>query len=117
MVAREGQERRSGCDLEKARRQILTRVEHFAQQCGEFGVADQLSGDADAFVVAHQMRLGRGVDGEALRLEDRAQIGASRALAVGPGDMEHGGQATFGMAEPVAQCADGFQPEAALGQG
>ena len=113
-MAGEGEEGGGGGDLEEAGRKVLARVEHLAQQRGEFGVAHQFSGNANPFVIAHQMRLGRGVDGVALRLENRAQIGASRALAVGPGDVEHRGQAVLRVVEPLAQRADRRQPKAAL---
>ena len=112
----EGEEGGGGGDFEEAGREVLARVEHFLEQRGEIAVLDQLSGNADAFVVAHQMRLGRGVDGEALRLEHRAQEGASRAFAVGPGDMEHRWEIALRIAQPVKQRVDRVEPEPPLRQ-
>ena len=113
-MAGEGEEGGGGGDLEETGRKVFARIQHLAQQRGEFGIAHQFSGNANPFVIAHQMRLGRGVDGVALRLENRAQICAGRAFAVGPGDVEHRGQAVLRVVEPLAQRADRLQPKAAL---
>jgi hypothetical protein len=105
-----------GGDLEEAWIEPVTGIEHFCQQLGEQLVGDQLTGNADALVVTHEMRLDRRVDRLAVRFEHRPQVGAGRSLAVGPGDMEHRRQPRLRIAEPREQRADRLQPEPALRQ-
>src|SRR5690606_33226094 len=62
-MAGESEERGSGGDFEEARPQFLADIEHLLQQRGQFFVRNQLAGDADAFVVADEVRLYGGVDG------------------------------------------------------
>ena len=71
---------------------------------------------ADTLVVAHEVRLDRRVDDEAFGFEDRAQVGASRTLAVGPGDVEHRRQPLLRIAEQREQLVDRVEPEPALRQ-
>jgi hypothetical protein len=75
-----------------------------------------MPGDADPFVIAHQMRLGGAVDAQALRLQHGAQIGAGAALAIGARDMEHGRQMVLRIAQRVQQGVDHLQPESPLRQ-
>src|SRR5690606_36458035 len=97
---REGEEGGGGGDFEEARTEVLTEVEDFLEQRSQLGIRDQLSGNPDALVVAHQVRLDGGVDAEPFGFENRAQVSARRALAVGPGDMKHRRQAQLRIAEP-----------------
>jgi hypothetical protein len=60
-VAGEGEERGGGGDLEEARAERFADVEHFLEQRRQLLVRDQLAGDADALVVAHEVRLDRAV--------------------------------------------------------
>ena len=59
----------------------------------QLGIVSQpaaaLLADAEAFVDPHQIGRGVDVDAQARGLEDRAQIGDGRTLAVGAGDMDH----------------------------
>ena len=88
--AREGEEGGGGGHFEEARlrsrrrRRALRRAA--AASCV---VVDQRAGDADALVEADEVRAGEGVDPVPRRFERGAEEGAGRALAVGPGDMEH----------------------------
>ena len=87
--AREGEEGGGGGRLEEAdlhARRAASSVSS-SNAASQF-VLDQLAGEADALVEADQMRAGVDVGLEAGRLDRRAQEGAGRALAVGPGDME-----------------------------
>src|SRR5690606_37487785 len=86
-MARKGEEGRSSGDFEEARAEILGDIEDFLEQRGQFLVGNELTGDTDALVVANEVRLDRGMDRQSFRLENRAQVSASRALAVGPGDV------------------------------
>ena len=83
----------------------LDPVEHGVQ----VRVLDQSPGQPDAFVEPHQMRRGVGVDAQARRLGDGADEGDGRALAVGPGDMDHRRQAVLRVAEGGAQHAHPLQ--------
>ena len=51
-----------GRDLEEARLDALAGIEHLGKQSGQWFVVDQLSGDADPFVEADEVRAGEGVD-------------------------------------------------------
>ena len=110
-AAREGQEGGGGGDFEEARFHPVGGVDHFAEERGELGVVDQRSGEADAFVEAHQMRAGEGVDQMPRGFEAGAEKGAGRALAVGPGDMEHRGQIKVRIAKAIEQREDAVEPE------
>ena len=73
----------------------------------EFVVADEHAAagaaEAKAFVDPHQIGRGIGVDAQARRFQDRAQIGDRRTLAVGAGDVDDRRQFAFGMIEPLQQ--------------
>ena len=84
-----GQEGRRDRHLEEAGGEVFAGVEHFGEEGGQQRVGDQRSGDADAFVVAHKVRACGDVDGEALRFQHGAQIGAGRTFAVGACNVEH----------------------------
>ena len=60
---------------------------------------DQLAGEADALVKAHQMRRSVDMDAIARAFQHRARIGADRAFAIGAGDMDDGRHLALGMAE------------------
>ena len=81
------------------------------EQRGERVVVDQRAGEPDALVEADQMRAGEHVDACARGFERGAQEGAGRALAVGPGDMEHRRQRVLRTAEPVEQGGDAGEAE------
>ena len=51
------------------------------------------------------------MDAQAGGLQDRAQIGDGRALAVGAGDMDHRRQLGFGMIEPLQQALHAIEAE------
>ena len=72
---------------------------------------DQPPRQTDAFAKIDEM--GRGVDmhAPARGLEDRAQEGDHRALAVGARDMDGGRQAVLGIAEPRQHPADAIESE------
>jgi hypothetical protein len=115
--ARKREEQRRRGHFKEAGRQVrLGRVERFLEQVGQHGIVDQPAGQADALVVAHQMRLGGGVNTQALRFEHEAQVGAGGALAVGAGNVEHRRQAILRIAQPRAEFAHGVQPQPPLRQ-
>src|SRR3546814_10553424 len=78
--ARKGEEGGGGGDFEEARLQVGGNVKHVFEEGGEQPIVDQLAGEADAFVEADEVRAGVGVDAAPLRLQDRAEEGAGRAL-------------------------------------
>ena len=104
-------------NLEEARIEILADIEHFAQQIRQPIVLDQFACKSNAFVIAHQMRAGGNMDRIPFRFQHCAQEGAGRSFAIGPGDMEHGGQPPMWVAEPVEQRADGLQAKPPVGHG
>ena len=108
-------ERRGDRHLEEARGEILADVEHFDKQLGEPFVIDQFARDADALVVAHEVRAGGDMHVVSFGFEHRAQEGAGRTLAVGTRDVERRGQAQVRIAEPIKQRADRCEPQSALG--
>jgi hypothetical protein len=112
---REGEEDCGGGHLEEAGTiafgQAFRSVQNLGQNGGQRIVLDQMPGDADPFVIAHQMRLGGAVDAQALRLQHGAQIGAGAALAIGARDMEHGRQMVLRIAQRVQQGVDHLQPD------
>ena len=74
-------------------------------------VGDQLAGDADAFVEAHQMRRGVDMHAQARGLGHRADERAGAALAVGAGDVDDRRQALLGMVEFGQQRAQPVEAE------
>jgi hypothetical protein len=80
----------------------------------ELRVLDQLSGQPDPLIETDQMGRGIGVDPEAGRLGHGADEGDGRALAVGAGDMDDGGQAKLRIAEDGAEGAHTVQREVDL---
>ena len=101
--AREGEEGGGRGRLEEAELHAVGGLERFAENRGQHGVPDQLSGEADALVEADQVRARIDMGLEPRRLDRGAQEGAGRALAVGPGDVEDGRQRPLRIAEPVEQ--------------
>ena len=116
-VPRESQKAGRRGHFEEAGGQVFAGIQHFGEQAGQFFVGNQLAGDADALVIAHQMRLGRRVDREALGFQHGAQVGAGRSFAVGAGNVEGRRQAGLRIAEPGEHRGDGFEAKAALRQG
>ena len=121
--AREGEEGRHRRDLEEGDRLLAVGLFGLRQHVLEHVVADQLAGDADALVEAHQMRRGVDMDAIACRLGHGAQIGDQRALAVGAGDMHHRRQLQMRRADVRQQPFDppklevdelGMQPHEAV---
>ena len=113
--AGEGEQGGGGGDFEEARIDSVAGVERFGEQSGELIVLDQLSGDADAFVEADEVRAGEDVDRVPGGLERGAQESAGRTLAVGAGDMEDGRKPVLRPAEAVEQRGDAVEPEAVAG--
>ena len=99
----EGEEIGSGGDFEKAGGEVLALIQHFLQQGGQQFVLDQLAGDANTLVIADQMRLRGGVDGQPFGFQHSAQIGAGAAFAIGARDMKHWRQGALRIAEPGQQ--------------
>ncbi len=97
------QERSGGGDLEIGDRPAGIGRLAALKRVVELPARHQRAGQPDALVEAHQM--GRGVDVHALarRLEEGAQIGDGRALAVGAGDMDHRRQPVLRPPEIVEQ--------------
>ena len=60
-----------GSNFEKAGGEVFALIQHFLEQVRQQIILDQFSGHANALVIAHQMRLGRGMNGQALRLQHR----------------------------------------------
>ena len=81
----------------------------FLQQREQRLFLDQLAGEADALVEAHEMGRDIGMHAIAGRLQHGAQIGDDGALAVGAGDMDDRRQAPFGMAEALQQPPDAVE--------
>ncbi len=85
----------------------------FGQRVGELVVFDQpaAAGMADAEALVEPDQIGRGVDMHALagRFEDGADEGDGRALAVGPGHMDHRRQMPLRMAERRQQALDAIE--------
>ena len=67
--------------------------------------------EAKTLVDPHQIGRGEDVNAQSRRLQNRAQIGDGRTLAVGAGDMDHRRQPAFGMAEPLQQPVHPLQIE------
>jgi hypothetical protein len=115
-----GQQQGGGGHLEEAggeiRAQTLGGIQHALQKIGQGFVGNQLTRDADAFVVAHQMRLGGAVDAQALRLQHGAQIGAGAALAIGARDMEHGGRRCCGSPSAASSASITSRPRRPSGR-
>src|SRR5581483_5970386 len=113
--AREGEQGDRGRDLEEARFDSGTRVEHLGQKFRQRLIVDQAARDPDPLIEADEVRAGEGVYRTAARFERRAEKSDGRALSVRSGDMEdwrepvlwsakaleHGGDAI--EAEPVAR--------------
>ena len=112
---RKGEDGRGGRDLEEARLDPVTGIEHFGQQRGEGFVFDQSAGDADPFVEADEMGAGEGVDLEASRFEHGAEKGDGRAFAVGSGDMKDRRERVLRTPEPVEHRANALEPEPVAG--
>jgi hypothetical protein len=83
-----------------------------SKKLGQRRVLDQSPGDADAFVEADEVRAGEDVHFVAGGFEHRAQEGAGRSLAVGPGDVKDGCKTILRPAQPLEQCGDTLQAEA-----
>ena len=109
--AREGQERERGGDVEEGDRRVAVGLLALGQQLVEHVVLDQLAGDADALVEAHEMRRGIDVDAIARGFGHGAQIGNERALAVGAGDMDQRRQFLFRRSKALQQPLDALQSE------
>lgn len=86
-------------------------VEHLFEQCCEMIVFDQCPRDPDAFVETNEVWAGVDMRLEPGRLHGGPQESAGRPLAVGSGDVEHGRQVIFRIAEPFEESDDAFQPE------
>ena len=69
-------------------------------------LGDQLAGEPDALVEAHQVRRGVDVHPVAGGLEPGADHRHRRALAVGAGDVDHRRQRALGVAERGEQPLD-----------
>ncbi len=109
--AGESEEGGGGGRLEEAQLHAVGGVERLGEQGGQRLIVDQPPGEADALVEADQMRAGIDMRREARRLDRRAQKGAGRALAVGPGDVEDRRQALLGIAELGEQRRNPLEPE------
>ena len=81
----------------------------FRQRLGECTVIDQLAGKTVALVDAHE--IGRSVDVHALarRFEHGAHEGDRRPFAVGAGNVDHGRNAAFGVAERIEDAPDAVE--------
>ena len=66
----------------------------------QFVIADQRAREAEALVDPNQIRRSEGVNPQARSLQDRAQIGDRRPLAVGAGDMDHRRYFFLGILQP-----------------
>ena len=104
--AREGEIGRDRGDLEEGDRLFLVGLLALCQHGIEKVVVDQVTGDPDALVEAHQMRRGVDVDAIARRLGHGAHVGDQGTLAVGAGDMR-----------PPAATSDGAIPLRPAGVG
>jgi hypothetical protein len=107
----EGQQGRGRRDLEEGDGVAGIGTLRARQHVGKLGLADGVSlavgaGQLDALAEAHQMR--RGVDVHALAgcLQHGLEIGRSRALAVGAGNVDDGRQARLRIAELGQQPLD-----------
>ncbi len=98
-ISANSRKRDGGDHLEHGDRRAGVHPLHLGERVEQRRVGDELAGEPDALVEAHQMRRGVDVHAPAGRLADRAQEGAGAALAVGAGDMDHRRQAPLGMAE------------------
>ena len=106
-MLREQAKRRRGFDFENRDRRAGIGALAMFERRAQFVIADQHAAagpaEAKAFVDPHQIGRGVGVDAQARRFQDRAQIGDRRTLAIGAGDMDHRRQFAFGMIEPLQQ--------------
>ncbi len=107
----EGEESRCRGHFEEAGRKVRAQVQHFLEQIGQQVVRNQFTRDANALVIADQVRLGRGMDGQPFGLQHRAQIGAGAAFAIGSGDVEHGWQGAVRIAQPREQFVYDLKPQ------
>ncbi len=90
-------------DFEEAGVQIGSCIQNLLQQRRQSVILDQLSGQPDALVVAHQMRAGGDVDALAVRLQHGAQKRAGGTFTVGAGHVKRRRQVAVRIAEPFEQ--------------
>ena len=102
-MLREQAKRRRGLCLEKCEGRAGIDAFAMFERHAQFIIADENATDAKAFVDPHQIRRGIGMDSQARRFQDRAQICERRTLAIGAGDVDHRRQLAFGMIEPIQQ--------------
>ena len=110
-MLREQAKRRRGLRLEKRERRAGIDALAMFEREAQFVIADENATEAKAFVDAHQIGRGIGMDSQARRFQDRAQIGERRTLAIGAGDVDHRRQLTFGMIEPLQQKLHAIEAE------
>src|SRR6476619_5437502 len=107
----EGEDRRGCCDVEKAGLDSIARIENFGEKRLKSLVIDQAAGDANPLVEADKVRAGEYVDLVPARLERCSEEGDGGAFAIGPGDVEDGGQRVLWPSQPVEDGGDAFKPK------
>ena len=113
--AREREDRGRGGDLEEAGLDAAAGVQDLGKQLFQAFVVDQLTGDPDPLVEPDQVRAGEGVDLVSRRFERGAEKRNGRALAIGPGDVEHRRQPILRPSEPIEKDADAIETETVAG--
>ena len=110
-VSREGEEGDGGVDLEQAGADLVIGIEHPAHQLGEPCVLDQLAGDADALVVADQVRAGEGVDPVPAASSAARRKAQVEPLPLVPATWKTGGKRSCGRPRLVEQRGDPVEAE------
>ena len=106
-----GEHRGGGVDLEQAAADQVIGIEYAGHDIAQPGIADQCPRQPDALVVADEVRTREDVHPVPRRFHSRAQEGAGRSLAVGPGDMEHRRQPILRATDRIEQGADAVEPD------
>ncbi len=110
-ISGEGEKCSGGRRFEEAWADAVRIVEHLFEERREHLVVDELAGDPNPFIEAHEMRTRVDVRGHSGGLCRRSQECTDRAFAVGAGDVNDGRQIVLRITEAVEKRGYTFEPK------